>query len=130
MRDRTEPVGAHRPEIEHVGVLESLVEDELEVLDSTAWSDRPVALPPLDLVQALLSLSLERLGEDRAVAERARADLPAPLDPREHLARFERSRDLGFVERAPRPRLRVGVAVPIELAARIDVPFDVGIACL
>ena len=85
--------------------------------------DRPIVLALLDLVQAVARAGVEGLGEQRAVAERARADLPAALHPGEDSPARERVRDRRR-RRAPCALhlLGIGLGVPARTQARSRRP--------
>ena len=74
---RAEPVRAHHPEIEHVGILEVPVEQLAEIFDAGARGDRPEALALLDLDSAARISPLKGAASSEQVPTRA-ADLQRP----------------------------------------------------
>ena len=115
MGDAGEPVPpllAHRASRQHE--LEHRRRGEIEVLGRTLGGDgrreRPEALAQLDdPVEPLLDVGDERIGEDRAVAERPRPVLHPALEPRDDLVRSQRAR------RVLRGVLRAAEVGPVEV---------------
>src|SRR3954454_25364293 len=116
--------GGRHAEIQHVRVVEAAVIDLRDVLEPAAGSDRAVRLTLLDVVEQLTGAVAKRLGYQRAVPERPRPQLPAPLDPGDDRPLRDRIRKLAVVQRASGPGCRVRLAIPVELGAAVDVPFD------
>src|SRR5246500_4691761 len=80
-----------RSDHEHVGTVHIDVEPLRDVLAQDRRRKRAKALAILDLqIELLLHLRVARIGEDRAIAERARTKLHASLKPADGLAVRER----------------------------------------
>ena len=110
------------------GSWKSRVVDVPDILEPADGRNRPVGLAILDLVQPVLRAGVVRLGQQRAVAERPRADLGAALHPGEHPAAQQCGRNLVVVSFASVPQRRVRLVVPLELLAGVDVPLDARVA--
>src|SRR5262249_14751214 len=75
---------ADRSDHEHVGTIDIDVEPVRDALAQDRRCERAKALAVLDLqVELLLHLRVARIGEDRAIAERAWTKLHPPLKPAE-----------------------------------------------
>ena len=85
MRDRRHafaPFGLELDHVHHERAVDVLLEIGGDILLKHARRERTKAFPPLDLgVDRVLHRRNRRIGEDRAIAERARAPLAAALVP-------------------------------------------------
>ena len=117
--------GLTRAEIEHVRVLEVLVEDLSRILEAAAGRDRAVALALLDLVQPVLASTRSKA---RPAASGCRAPAgrsptaPAPTPPRGRRPAPRPGRARPAARRSQ--TRRIGLGVMHELQAAVDVPVD------
>ena len=80
------PLRAHALGEQHEGRVFVALEDLASPLGEHDRRERPEGLPVLDpRVEHILHLGLARVGEDAAIAERARAELGAALKPADDL---------------------------------------------
>ena len=96
MHDRRNPVPPFRPHAlgeQHERQILLAFEDLRRALREDDRRERPESLAMLDpVVEDVLHLGLARIGEDAAVAERARPEFGSALKPAEHLLRSAASR--------------------------------------
>ncbi len=97
-----------------------------DVLFQADRRHRAKALALLDVVQAIAHRVGERRRQDRAVAERTRADFAAALRPGHHLLLRQEGRDPLQVQRIDIDVRHVRQVVD-ERTVGIDVPFDLGL---